>query len=166
MKTLVSNTGPIIALAKINKIKLLNQLEFQRILIPPRVQKELLGKIGKESVFIDQALDSFIQVEKLGNTNESIQKTTQNLDEGEREVILLGTSIDEEVVLLIDDKAGRTKAKQLNLPVIGTAGLLLLFKQQNLIEKVVPLMLAVREQGYWLSDSLINHVQKLAGEDV
>jgi predicted nucleic acid-binding protein len=43
---------------------------------------------------------------------------------------------------------------------------LLLFKQQNLIEKVVPLMLAVREQGYWLSDSLINHVQKLAGEDV
>jgi len=164
MKTLVSNTGPIIALAKIQKINLLNELEFQRILIPPRVQKELLGKIGKESDFIDWALDSFVQVEKPDKTNESIKKITRNLDDGEREVILLGASINEEVLLLLDDKAGRTKARQLDLPVVGTAGLLLLFKQRNLIEKVVPLMTALRKQGYWLSDTLVNQVQKLAGE--
>jgi len=163
MKTLVSDTGPIIALAKIKKINLLNELSFQRLLIPPRVQKELLGKIGAESVFIDEALDTFIDVEKPDKTNENIKKTTQNLDEGEREVILLGASIDE-VLLLLDDKAGRTKAKQLDLPVVGTAGLLLLFKQRKLIEKVLPLMTQLREQGYWLSDTLVNQVKKLAGE--
>ena len=163
MKTLVSDTGPIIALAKIKKINLLNELAFQRLLIPPRVQKELLGKIGAESDFIDEALDTFIDVEKPDKTNENIKKTTQNLDEGEREVILLGASIDE-VLLLLDDKAGRTKAKQLDLPVVGTAGLLLLFKQRKLIEKVLPLMTQLREQGYWLSDTLVNQVKKLAGE--
>jgi uncharacterized protein len=164
MKTLVSNTGPIIALAKIQKIHLLNELGFQRLLIPPRVKKELLGKIGPESDLIDEALETFIQVEKPKKTNESIKKTTLNLDEGERQVIFLGASFDEEVLLLLDDKAGRTKARQLNLPVVGTAGLLLLFKQRNLIEKVVPLMTALREQGYWLSDTLVNQVQKLADE--
>ena len=163
MKTLVSDTGPIIALAKIKKINLLNELSFQRLLIPPRVQKELLGKIGAESDFIDEALDTFIDVEKPDKTNENIKKTTLNLDEGEREVILLGASIDE-VLLLLDDKAGRTKAKQLDLPVVGTAGLLLLFKQRKLIEKVLPLMTQLREQGYWLSDTLVNQVKKLAGE--
>jgi len=163
MKTLVSDTGPIIALAKIKKINLLNELAFQRLLIPPRVQKELLGKIGAESDFIDEALDTFIDVEKPDKTNENIKKTTLNLDEGEREVILLGASIDE-VLLLLDDKAGRTKAKQLDLPVVGTAGLLLLFKQRKLIEKVLPLMTQLREQGYWLSDTLVNQVKKLAGE--
>jgi hypothetical protein len=163
MKTLVSDTGPIIALAKIKKINLLNELAFQRLLIPPRVQKELLGKIGAESDFIDEALDTFIDIEKPDKTNENIKKTTLNLDEGEREVILLGASIDE-VLLLLDDKAGRTKAKQLDLPVVGTAGLLLLFKQRKLIEKVIPLMTQLREQGYWLSDTLVNQVKKLAGE--
>ncbi len=164
MKTLVSDTGPIIALAKIQKINLLNELAFQRLLIPPRVQKELLGKIGTESDFIEEALDSFIQVEKPDETNERLNKITLNLDKGEREVILLGTSIDEEVLLLLDDKAGRIKARQLDLSVVGTAGLLLLFKQRNLIEKVIPLMTQLREQGYWLSDALVNQVKKLASE--
>jgi len=164
MKTLVSDTGPIIALAKIQKINLLNELAFQRLLIPPRVQKELLGKIGTESDFIEEALDSFIQVEKPDETNERINKITLNLDKGEREVILLGTSIDEEALLLLDDKAGRIKARQLDLSVVGTAGLLLLFKQRNLIEKVIPLMTLLREQGYWLSDALVNQVKKLASE--
>jgi predicted nucleic acid-binding protein len=163
MKTLVCNTGPLIALAKIKKIHLLNELEFKRVVIPPRVQKELLGKIGKESDLIDSALDTFIQVEKPDTTNANIKKTTLNLDEGEREVIFLGTSIDE-VLLLLDDKAGRSKARQLNLPVVGTAGLLLLLKQRDLIEKVAPLMTALRQQGYWLSDALVSQVQQLAGE--
>ena len=58
---IVSDTGPIIGLAKIDQIFLLKKLATE-VLIPPFVQKELFGKIGVESDQIDQALSDFIQV--------------------------------------------------------------------------------------------------------
>lgn len=166
MTTLVCDTGPLIALAKIQKIALLDELGFENILIPSRVQKELLGKIGEESCFIESALDSFIQVRKRDKASEEIEKMVSRLDAGEQEVILLGTAIIDEVLLLIDDKAGRRVAKRLNLSVVGTAGMLLLFKQQGLVEKVMPLLTEIRQRGYWLSDILMVQVQQLAGEAV
>ncbi len=164
MKTLVCDTGPLIALAKIQKIALLDELGFENILIPSRVLKELLGKIGEESCLIESALDSFIQVRKRDKVSEEIEKMVSRLDAGEQEVILLGTAIIDEVLLLIDDKAGRRVAKRLNLSVVGTPGMLLLFKQQGLVEKVMPLLTEIRQRGYWLSDVLMVQVQQLAGE--
>ena len=38
---LVCNTGPLIALAKIDRLSLLQNLGLERILIPPMVQREL-----------------------------------------------------------------------------------------------------------------------------
>lgn len=58
---IVSNTGPIIGLAKIGKVGLLKSLA-QEVLIPPFVQKELFGKIGSETVQIENALDEFIRL--------------------------------------------------------------------------------------------------------
>ena len=42
---LVCNTGPLIALAKIDRLSLLQNIGLERILIPPMVQRELWGKI-------------------------------------------------------------------------------------------------------------------------
>ena len=47
--TVVSNTGPLVALAKVNQLSLLRQL-FGQILIPLAVHRELLAKTGLESV--------------------------------------------------------------------------------------------------------------------
>jgi predicted nucleic acid-binding protein len=164
MTTLVCNTGPLIALAKIQKIDLLNELGLENILIPYRVQKELLGKIGEESCFIESALESFIQIRKRDKASDELEKRVSRLDAGEQEVILLGTTMTDDVLLLIDDKAGRRVAKQLGLSVVGTAGILLLFKQQGLVEKVMPLLTEIRQRGYWLSDVLMAQVQQKAGE--
>ena len=54
-----------------------------------------------------------------------------------------------DVLLLIDDRCGRAEARRQGLPLIGTA---------------VVLVLALREQGYYLGDSLIAAVLKQAGE--
>jgi len=49
----ISDTGPIIGLSKIDKIFLLKKIA-KEILIPPMVQKELFGKTGPESEIIDK----------------------------------------------------------------------------------------------------------------
>jgi len=58
---IVSNTGPIIGLAKIGKIFLLKNIA-EEVLIPPIVHKELYGKTGIESEEIDGALNDFVRI--------------------------------------------------------------------------------------------------------
>ena len=160
----VCNTGPLIALAKLASLALLQDLGGERILIPPRVHKELWGKIGPEAPLIETALHAFIHVEQPGKIDQYVEIATASLDDGEREVIVLGTSLQEEVVLVMDDQAGRRVAKELGLSVVGSAGLLLLAKQKGLTVEVHPLLEALRHQGYWLSDAVLAEVRRLAGE--
>lgn len=61
---IVSNTGPIIGLAKIELLFLLNEVA-SKVLIPPMVYRELLGKVGMESEQIDKALKEFLFVTDL-----------------------------------------------------------------------------------------------------
>ena len=161
---IVCNTGPLIALAKLDSLALLKELGFQRILIPSCVCKELVGKIGPESSAIESALDKFIEVARLDAAEQSVEAAASDLDEGEKEVILLGASMKNHMILLLDDQAGRRVARVLSIPVIGTAGLLLSAKKQGLIAAVLPLLISLREQGYWLSDALLAEVRRLSGE--
>ena len=78
----ISNTGPIIGLAKIGRIVLLRSM-FGEVLIPPLVHKELYGKIGWESEQIDQALNDFIHVEDLRPLRPEVEEAIAHLDEGE-----------------------------------------------------------------------------------
>jgi len=55
------DTDPLIGLAKIQSFALLSRIA-NRVVIPPMVQKEQLGKAGKESSEIDRALEDFIEV--------------------------------------------------------------------------------------------------------
>ena len=50
---IVSNTGPIIGLAKIDRLSILKDIASE-IIIPPMVHRELLGKTGIESERIDK----------------------------------------------------------------------------------------------------------------
>jgi hypothetical protein len=59
--SVVSNTGPLIALAKVDQLELLAKL-FGHIYIPPVVHHELLAKTGVETVRLETALLSFIHV--------------------------------------------------------------------------------------------------------
>jgi uncharacterized protein len=161
---LVCNTGPLIALAKIDKIVLLQHLGIERILVPPMVQRELRSKIGPEAPCIESALNHFIHTAQIEGSDQHIVRATSNLDDGEKEVILLGASLQEDIVLLLDDQTGRRIAKELGFLVLGTAGLLLLAKRQGLVEAVGPLLDEMRHHGYWLSDALIEQIQHQAGE--
>jgi hypothetical protein len=85
------------------------------------------------------------------------------LQTAEAEAIVLARELGAQ--LLIDERAGRLVAERLGIVHLGVIGLLLLSKQQGIIENVVPLVLRARaEMNFFVSDAVIEEVRRLAGE--
>ena len=160
---IVADTGPIIALAKIGKIFLLKSIA-EEVLIPPMIYKELFGKIGSESNEIDSALNTFIRLKKEITLDKATEMALADLGKGEKQAIGLASSLGEDVLLLIDDRAGRRVAEKLNIATTGLVGLLVVAKEMGFVESVGPLIEDLRHNGYWLSDDLITTAKRLAGE--
>lgn len=160
---IVSNTGPIIGLAKIGMIGLLKELAGE-VLIPPFVHKELFGKTGYETPRIEKALGDFIKVTTADFLEPPEDVLLSELDEGEKQAVALAFSLGEGVLLLIDDHAGRQAARKIGVAVTGLVGLLLLAKERGLIGGVSPLFEDLRQAGYWISDEIVGIAQGLAGE--
>ena len=160
---IVSNTGPIIGLAKIDRLSILKDIASE-IIIPPMVHRELLGKTGIESERIDNALNDFINVIKLKPLDSATEDALSDLDEGERQAIGLASAFSKDIILLLDDRAGRSAAEKLNIPTTGLIGILLLAKEKGILKNIGLLIDELRSQGYWISDEVANLAKDLAGE--
>lgn len=160
---IVSDTGPIIGLAKIGKISLLKAIA-EEVLIPPMVHRELFGKLGVEADQIDQALNDFMQVKEVMGLDPATEEALSGLGEGEKQAVGLASVLEKDTLLLLDDRAGRQVAERLNIPTTGLVGLLLVSKDKGLVENVGALIEELRNNGYWLSDEVIGIARRLAGE--
>ncbi|MFH0811761.1 MAG: DUF3368 domain-containing protein [Pseudomonadota bacterium] len=136
----------------------------EEVLIPPLVHRELLGKVGSESEQIDRALNDFIRIADIMPLESTTKRAIADLDEGEKQAIGLASTIEGDALLLLDDRAGRQVAEKLNIPTIGLIGLLLLAKEKGLVENVGALIRELRNNGYWLSDEVMDVARRLAGE--
>jgi predicted nucleic acid-binding protein len=158
---IVVDTGPLIALAKINHLLLLVQL-YQQIKIPSAVLSEAtINTRWQDSQQIDQFAREYAQIcPDLGGSQ--VAKLLQLLDEGESQAIALADSLN--CPVLLDERRGRTVAKQLQIDVIGTVGLLLTAKGENLIPEVACLLQEMTKRGYRLAPALVKQALMLAGE--
>ena len=159
--TVVSDTGPLIALAKVDQLILLERL-FGNVLIPSAVQRELLAKHGTESARLDDALLNFLDVVPLSVPSPEVEIATLRLDLGEQHAIALAYG--RGALLVIDDSLGRAAARRLNLAVTGVVGVLIRAKQEGLVPSVRSLLEEMRQHSYWLSDELLDIAIRLAGE--
>ncbi len=159
----VSDTGVIIAFAKIRKLNILKSI-FGKIFITTVVHKELMAKLGDEGEEIDQALNEFVNIVNISKSLKERDTSVKELGLGERQSIEYAYSNITNTILLIDDKAGRRVAKRLKIKTIGTMGVLIVAKKRGLIENVTNIITEMRENGYWLSDSIIETTKRLAGE--
>lgn len=152
----VSNTSPLIALSCIRKLNILNEL-FNEIFIPKAVLSEtehLIDNINKLS---------FIKVVKVKDIN-LVQTLNLRLDYGESEVIAYALESKNNFVLL-DDKDARKMAKNLNLKIMGTVGILLLAKRQGLIKNIRSEIVKLESEiNFRLSETIKNNIYKEAGE--
>lgn len=65
---------------------------------------------------------------------------------------------------VVDDGAARRCGKGLDVPVLGTLGVLVVAKREGVLESVRPATRALRQAGLHVSDSVVEEVLRIAGE--
>lgn len=158
---MVSNSTPLIHLAKIGRLELLREF-FGEVLIPEAVYRECVieGGGSEDAQAIKNA--EWIKVEKI--TDERLKRSLMiELDEGESEAIVLALEKDAELIL-IDDYDGREIARALGLRVAGTLGVLLKAKFTGKITSLRDELEKLKATGFWLSERLYEKILREAGE--
>ena len=120
--TAISNSTPLIVLAKINRLDLLKDY-FGEIYIPEEVYDEVVRRGGNLAGSSEVASCNWIKVEPVKNRM-AVETLSLSLDKGEAEAIVL--SREKDSLLIIDDGAGRKTAELLGVKITGTVGVLLL----------------------------------------
>jgi hypothetical protein len=158
MADVVSNTGPLIALAQIGQLGLLRRL-FGRVIIPGAVRAEILDETTVAAV---TAAD-WITVRDVQD-GLAAQLLREELDPGESAAIVLAEELGAALVL-IDERAAARKARALGLRVIGTLGVLLLGKRSGRLSTLKPFLDSLREHGFHMSADLYGQVLRDVGEE-
>lgn len=157
----VSNSSPLIHLAKIDRLDLLSDL-FGELFIPQAVYEECVtdGKGRPEAVKIKEA--SWLRVMQVTNRN-LVKLLSAEVDRGEAEAIALALEQGASLVLL-DDSDAREKARVYQLKITGLVGILLRAKRSGKITSLSETLEALRSTGFWLGAGLIDELLREAGE--
>ena len=159
IQPVISNTSPLIGLFGINRLSFLRDL-YTEVWIPRKVEKEFLAV--NEAIY-RAALQSAPWIKVVHLTNPESAAIYQGIDSGEAEVFALAAEHDARLILL-DEKKGRRKAKEIGLTVKGIVGILLEAKETDLIDVIKPFLIQLQDNGIHLSESLINNALQDAGE--
>jgi len=156
--TIVANAGPLIHLARINKLNLIHKL-FKEIYIPEAVKTETVNK-GKaegytDAIAIEKAISSdWIKVSKTKPNAEKLAEEAK-ISRGEAEAILLAKQMSTTKILL-DDARARRVARSLGLKPHGTIYILKLALVKKIISKTeyTELLRKALNAGLYLSTEL------------
>ncbi len=160
---IVSDTSPLIALAKLDHLDLLFA-SFIAVYIPESVYREATQDRYRQD---SQKIHDFIETQDAVTIHPGESGTKYNefrhlLDEGESQALALAKKV--ECGVLIDERLGRLIAKQQQIPVVGVMGVLLQAKSVGKISAVKPLIEQLLLHDYRLSDRVIELVLHKAGE--
>ncbi|MEZ4828480.1 MAG: DUF3368 domain-containing protein [Bacteroidia bacterium] len=132
------------------------------VFIPPAVKEEI-NKLGEKGVDISIFQNATWIIIQPPLDHLKVDQLRQKLDQGEAEAIVLAIELHADF-LLIDELLGRQEATSQGLAVVGTLGILLKIKQNGYISEIKPMIDTLRSRGFWIQNSLYDHVLRLAGE--
>ena len=150
----VSNASPLIFLAKIEKLDLLN---IHEIIIPKQVYEEISkgAEAGKEDGQKIQALveKNIFKIEEA-EINKEIEKHSIGIGEKATISLAINKKID---TVLLDERKARRVAKFYKLKPRGTIGILLEAHKTKKIskEEIEELLQKLIKEGYRISEELI-----------
>ncbi|PPD31886.1 MAG: DUF3368 domain-containing protein [Methylomonas sp.] len=155
LRTVIIDSSPLIGLAIVESLEWLPKL-FDVVFLPDSVKQEVLpGKTAPGEQAIAQALAS----EWIKVWPEPIAPQLEiDLDPGETDCINIGLSNPDNVLLIMDERAGRAVAKEKGLRVIGTAAIIGLAKKQGLIPSARAVFEVLHRSDFRISAAVINQV--------
>ena len=157
----VSDTSPIRAFDWISRVDILGTL-FGAVIVPPAVAHELQRTDGPYSS-IELSRYDFIRVVAPVDAN-CVKRLREALDPGESEAIALALETSDSL-LLIDEKSGRQAARELQLNIVGTVGILILAKERGLITSLAHVLQQLTsELNFFLAEEMVKRILQQVGE--
>jgi predicted nucleic acid-binding protein len=159
-KQAVVNASPLIFLSKAGVIHFLQQAAPD-IVVPEGVALEV-GRRGRNDITARTlANNPWVATVEVPVIPPLIQ--SWDLGPGESAVLAYART-HPGVVAIIDDGAGRRCAETLGVPLLGTLGLIMIAKKRGLIPTARPVIALLKQQGMFLSESIIDRAMDLIGE--
>lgn len=161
MRRVIVNSTPLLVLGNIGQLDVLHKM-YGEIIIPEAVFREVTEKEDAASQAV-RAADNWIKVEAVQNPSEYALYRAR-LHAGEVETMILAQQSPKADLIVLDDNAARKTADFLGLTVTGTIGILLKAKQNGIIAQIKPLLNEIMQNGFFISDRLLQMILKAAGE--
>ncbi len=159
----VSNTAPLIHLAALQHLELLKEL-FGIVQIPEEVWNEAVeqgqGRPGESE--IRAACEAGWMEVKVVHSCPLLKTLSAKLDEGEAAALVLAVEMAPGYIVM-DEAPGRREAEALELPVIGTLGILGKAKKAGLIDLVRPIV--EKHSSFHIKDELLERFLEAIGEE-
>ena len=160
MARVISDAGPLIALAKVDSLFIQRDL-FSRLRIPEAVWLECREKAGEDSRRIEQAAnDGWLDVVSVA----ARRPLPPSLGSGEGEAIQLALET-EQALLIMDDRVARREAMRQGLDYIGTARMLHLAERRSLIDNAEVVVQRMAECGYRISPLLLQQLKAQTSDE-
>lgn len=164
MRITLVNAGPLIALAKLNRLHLLVEL-FETFHVPRSVYREVVVEGLARGLPDAATLRRFFahhELPVLGVAPAVAEeyRPPVELDAGEHELLALARTFPD-VLVLMDDEVARAEARRLGLEVRGTLGILVeAFRAELLsLHEVELLLLEIAERpDIWISEKICRQV--------
>ena len=160
----VADTTPIITLMKLQRLDLLEKL-FGTVCVPCAVHEELISNTNypdEKQMIVECPFLKRLEVSDRQSIK--ILREVVGLDAGESEAIALAEENHADL-LIIDERKGRRVAKQMDLKIIGTIGILLQASDCAILSKTEILFYAenLKNSRIRISNTLfeliLNHVK-------
>lgn len=150
----VVDSGPLIALSKVNLLFILREL-FKEVYIPLGVRTEVVDK-GRGRPGADEVREAeWIKIKEVKDVL-ACEALKHELGRGEAEAIILAKELNADV-LIIDDKIPRNIAKSMGLEIAGTLALINEALGRKIMEgSFLKIIEEMRRKHVWISDELIS----------
>lgn len=153
----VADTSPLLHLARISMLHLV-PAAVGRVVVPRTVWGELVQPGTSDAVVVVLEAADWIEI-----VDDPVLQDL-GLDPGETAAILLAESLQADA-LLIDERRGRGVASARGIAVLGTLGILAGARRRGRLERVAPIVTALRADGFWLSDAVVAQFLASVGEE-
>ncbi|MGA3170741.1 MAG: DUF3368 domain-containing protein [Chthoniobacteraceae bacterium] len=148
----IADSSPLIAMGRIGQLEILHAV-FGQLLVPDAVWQEVVEAAAEKPGSSEIAAASWIECRTVKDSA-WVSLLKHDLGPGEAEAIVLARETGADFVLM-DERLGRSAARNLGLKVVGLIGVLIEARKQGLITDAVGIMDRLsNDAGFWISEEL------------